>query len=135
MWQASGSVVSSAASSSAQAAVGEHFGSYVLRSQVIDPTNSTCAPSPSPSTISGYSASTASTSGFARRERCLLRRPFKEMGVLPKCGSSDIRWGSVGESAGGEEHAEPVVLAVAVAAGEASVQLDDPVDRFGAAVG
>ncbi|MGV9770351.1 glycoside hydrolase domain-containing protein, partial [Microbacterium sp. NPDC003461] len=31
-------------------------------------------------------------------------------------GSSDIRWGSWGESAGGEEHAEPVVVPVAVAA-------------------
>ena len=42
-------------------------------------------------------------------------------------GSSDIRWGSWGESAGGEEHAEPVVVAVAEAAGEAAVQFDDPV--------
>lgn len=36
-------------------------------------------------------------------------------------GFSDIRWGSRGEAAGGEEHAEPVVVAVAVAAGEAAV--------------
>ena len=50
-------------------------------------------------------------------------------------GSSDIRWGSWGESAGGEEHAEPVVVPVAVAAGEAAVELDDPVDGLGAAVG
>lgn len=42
--------------------------------------------------------------------------------------------GSWGESAGGEEHAEAVVLAVAIAAGEAAVELDDPVDRLGAAV-
>ncbi|WP_376837604.1 hypothetical protein, partial [Brevibacterium otitidis] len=35
-------------------------------------------------------------------------------------GSSDIRWGSWGESAGGEEHAEAVVVLVAVAAGEAA---------------
>jgi len=49
-------------------------------------------------------------------------------------GSSDIRWGSWGEAAGGEEHAESVVVAVAVAAGEAAMQLDDPVDGLGAAV-
>ena len=49
-------------------------------------------------------------------------------------GSSDIRWGSWGESAGGEEHAEPVVVAVAEAAGEAAVQFDDPVHRLSAAV-
>ena len=51
-----------------------------------------------------------------------------------KRGSSDIRWGSWGESAGGEEHAEPVVVAVAEAAGEAAVQLDDPVHGLSAAV-
>lgn len=33
--------------------------------------------------------------------------------------------GSWGESAGGEEHAEPVVVAVAAAACEAAVELDD----------
>ena len=49
-------------------------------------------------------------------------------------GSSDFRWGSWGEAAGGEEHAEAVVVAVAVAAGEAAVQLDDPVHRLGSAV-
>ena len=49
-------------------------------------------------------------------------------------GSSDIRWGSWGESAGGEEHAEPVVVPVAVAAGEAAVELDDPVHGLGATV-
>ena len=49
-------------------------------------------------------------------------------------GSSDIRWGSWGEPAGGEEHAEPVVVAVAEAAGEAAVQLDDPVHGLSAAV-
>ncbi|MFV4915097.1 hypothetical protein PFZ49_16670, partial [Microbacterium lacticum] len=38
-----------------------------------------------------------------------------------KTGSSDIRWGSWGEAAGGEEHAEPVVVPVAVAAGEAAM--------------
>ena len=48
--------------------------------------------------------------------------------------SSDIRWGSWGEAAGGEEHAEAVVVPVAIAAGEAPVQLDDSVDRLGAAV-
>ena len=48
-------------------------------------------------------------------------------GHFPLTGSSDIRWGSWGESAGGEEHAEAVVVAVAVAAGEAAVELDDPV--------
>lgn len=37
--------------------------------------------------------------------------------------------GSWGESAYGEEHAESVVLAVAVAAGEAAVQFDDAVER------
>jgi hypothetical protein len=40
----------------------------------------------------------------------------------------------MGEAAGGEEHAGAVVVAVAVAAGEAAVQFDDAVDRFGAAV-
>lgn len=49
-------------------------------------------------------------------------------------GSSDIRWGSWGEAAGGEEHAESVVVAVAVAAGEAAVEFDDPVHGLGAAV-
>ena len=49
-------------------------------------------------------------------------------------GSSDIRWGSWGESAGGEEHAEPVVVAVAEAAGEAAVKFDDPVHGLSAAV-
>ena len=49
-------------------------------------------------------------------------------------GSSDIRWGSWCESTGGEEHAEPVVLAVAEPSREASVEFDDPVDGFGAAV-
>lgn len=56
-------------------------------------------------------------------------------------GSISLNWlfghpvgGSWGESAGGEEHAEAVVLAVAIAAGEAAVELDDPVDRLGAAV-
>lgn len=49
-------------------------------------------------------------------------------------GSSDIRWGSWCEAAGGEEHAEAVVLAVAVAACEAAVELDDAVDGLGAAV-
>ena len=54
--------------------------------------------------------------------------------VHPIKGSSDIRWGSWGESAGGEEHAEPVVVAVAVAAGEAAVEFDDPVHGLSAAV-
>ena len=39
------------------------------------------------------------------------------------------------EAAGDEEHAEPVVVAVAVAAGDAAVELDDAVDGLGAAVG
>lgn len=56
------------------------------------------------------------------------------LGPEVETGSSDIRWGSWGESAGGEEHAEAVVVAVAVAAGEAAVQLDDPVHRLGSAV-
>jgi len=45
-------------------------------------------------------------------------------------GSSDIWWGC--ESAGDQEHA--VVVGVAVAAGDASVEFDDAVDGFGAAV-
>jgi hypothetical protein len=49
-------------------------------------------------------------------------------------GSSDVRWGSWGESAVGEEHAEPVVVAVAEAAGEATVQLVDPVHGLSSAV-
>lgn len=47
---------------------------------------------------------------------------------------SDIWWGLWGEASGGEEHAEAVVLSVAVAAGEAAVEFDDSVDGFGAAV-
>lgn len=54
--------------------------------------------------------------------------------VTAETDSSDIRWGSWGESAGGEEHAEPVVVPVAVAAGEAAVEFDDPVHGLGAAV-
>ena len=54
--------------------------------------------------------------------------------IVGLIGSSDFRWGSWGEAAGGEEHAEAVVVPVAVAAGEAPVQLDDPVHRLGAAV-
>jgi hypothetical protein len=42
--------------------------------------------------------------------------------------------GSWGEAAGGEEHAQRVVVAVAVAAGEAAVELDDPVHGLGATV-
>jgi hypothetical protein len=49
-------------------------------------------------------------------------------------GSSDIRWGSGYESSGGQEHSEAVVVSVAVAAGQAAVELDDPVDGFGAAI-
>ena len=60
--------------------------------------------------------------------------PNSKASPILKCGSSDIRWGSWGESAGGEEHAEPVVVAVAEAAGEAAVQLDDPVHGLSAAV-
>jgi hypothetical protein len=40
----------------------------------------------------------------------------------------------VGESSGGEDHPESVVGRVAEAAGDAAVQLDDPVDGFGASV-
>ena len=43
-------------------------------------------------------------------------------------GSSDFRWGSRVESACDEEHAEAVVGEVAVAAGEAAVELDDAVE-------
>ncbi len=42
--------------------------------------------------------------------------------------------GSWGEASCGEEHAEAVVVQVAVAAGEAAVEFDDAVDGFGAAV-
>lgn len=38
------------------------------------------------------------------------------------------------ESAGGQQHAQTVVLAVAVAARQAAVEFDEAVDRFGAAV-
>ena len=74
------------------------------------------------------------------RPRNACRRPFISRDARAcridwnKSGSSDIRWGSWGESAGGEEHAEPVVVAVAEAAGEAAVQLDDPVHGLSAAV-
>jgi hypothetical protein len=40
----------------------------------------------------------------------------------------------VGELAGGEDHPQPIVGGVAEAAGDAAVQLDDPVDGFGASV-
>ncbi|MPM79463.1 hypothetical protein SDC9_126497 [bioreactor metagenome] len=40
----------------------------------------------------------------------------------------------MGEASGGEEYAEAVVVAVAVAAGEAAVEFDDPVDGLGAAI-
>jgi hypothetical protein len=40
----------------------------------------------------------------------------------------------VSESAADEQHAQPVVLAVAETAGNAAVELDEAVDRFGAAV-
>jgi hypothetical protein len=40
----------------------------------------------------------------------------------------------VGESSGGEDHAELVVDRVAEAAGDAAVEFDDAVDGFGAAV-
>src|SRR3954464_5315037 len=36
--------------------------------------------------------------------------------------------------AGAQEHAQWVVVGVAVATGDASMELDDPVDRFGTAV-
>ena len=38
------------------------------------------------------------------------------------------------EASGDEQHSEPVVLAVAVSAGEAAVEFDEAVDGFGAAV-
>lgn len=40
-----------------------------------------------------------------------------------------MRWGSWGEAASGEEHAETVVVAVAEPSGEAAVVFDDPVGR------
>src|SRR5665647_2967893 len=43
-------------------------------------------------------------------------------------GSSDIRWGVGVESAGDQEHPEPVVLAVSVAACDAAVQFDEAVE-------
>jgi len=53
-------------------------------------------------------------------------------------GSLYLRWGhesrGVGKSASDEEHAEAVVVAVAEAAGDAAVELDEAVDGFGAAV-
>lgn len=49
-------------------------------------------------------------------------------------GSSDIGWGSGCEAASGEEHSEAVVGLVAEAAGEAAVELDDPVDGLGTPV-
>lgn len=60
---------------------------------------------------------------------------WHEPDVRPEfAGSSDFWWGGGVEAAGDEEHAEAVVVGVAVAAGDAAVELDDPVDRFGAAV-
>src|SRR5690606_11044058 len=66
----------------------------------------------------------------------VLQRRFADTEVSSDLfdGSSDIRWGSWGEAAGGEEHAEAIIVAVAEAAGEASVEFDDPVHGFGAAV-
>ncbi|MEZ5085255.1 MAG: hypothetical protein R2722_03050 [Tessaracoccus sp.] len=49
-------------------------------------------------------------------------------------GSSYLRWGD-GESAADEEHAQPVVVSVAEAAAIVAVELDEPVDGLGAAVG
>ena len=46
-------------------------------------------------------------------------------------GSSDIRWGSWGEATGGEEHAEPVVVAVAEASGQAPVELENVARSLG----
>ena len=40
----------------------------------------------------------------------------------------------MGEPSGGQDHSESVVGGVAEAAGDASVEFDDAVDRFGAAV-
>src|SRR5690606_35587769 len=50
-------------------------------------------------------------------------------------GSWDIWWGSRGEAASDQEHAEAVVVEVAVAAGDAPVQLDDAVHGLGSSVG
>lgn len=46
-----------------------------------------------------------------------------------------VERGSWGESSADEEHAESVVVAVAEAARDAAVELDQSVDGFGAAVG
>ena len=39
------------------------------------------------------------------------------------------------EAAGDEKHSEPVVVDIAEAAGDATVEFDEPIDRFGATVG
>jgi hypothetical protein len=81
--------------------------------------------------------------GFARRESDAALSEGRESPAPPPArvadsasmaritGSSEIR---VGESAGGEDHLEPVVGWVAEASGDAAVELDDAVDGFGAAV-
>lgn len=71
--------------------------------------------------------------GEGQREPQAQKSTFS-LAPLTFGGSSDFRWGSWGEAAGGEEHAEAVVVPVSVAAGEAAVELDDPVHRLGAAV-
>src|SRR5690606_19497160 len=52
-----------------------------------------------------------------------------------QCGSWDIQWASWGETPCHQEHPEPEVLEVAVAAGQAPVELDDAVHGFGSSVG
>ena len=57
---------------------------------------------------------------------------------LARLGRTLRQWGSseiwVGELAGGQDHPLPVVARVAEPAGDAAVELDDPVDGLGAAV-
>src|SRR4051794_10764913 len=52
-------------------------------------------------------------------------------GTMKIIGSSEI-W--VGEPSGGQDHSQSIVGWVAKATGDASVEFDDAVDRFGAAV-
>src|SRR5690625_516944 len=79
---------------------------------------------------------THDTAPWIGRMRVLRKNPEPRPGMPGAriLGSSDFRWGSGVESAGCEEHAEAVVGEVAVAAGEAAVELDDAVDGLGAPV-
>src|SRR5690606_31537325 len=74
--------------------------------------------------------------GFRNLTNYIARSLLETGGFRPQLhGSWDIWWGSRGEAASDQEHAEAVVVEVAVAAGDAPVQLDDAVHGLGSSVG